>query len=84
MKDYLSLAIRALVGSDDFAYTGDDFESIEWITEPSTIPTVKQVSDKIVELKKIDADRAADQAARKTELLERLGITSDEAALLVK
>lgn len=83
-KNYLALAIRDLVGSDDFAYSGETYEVIEWVTEPSTIPTAQQVSDKIIELQQIDADRVAEKAAKKAELLERLGITADEAALLVK
>ena len=82
-KDYLSLAIRALVGSDDFAYTGADYDSIEWITEPSTIPTAAQVKQKIAELKQLDENQAAQKAADKAALLERLGITADEAALLL-
>jgi hypothetical protein len=83
-KNYLALAIRDLVGSDDFAYSGESYEVLEWVTEPSTIPTSQQVSDKIAELQKIDADLIATKAARKAELLERLGITADEAALLIK
>lgn len=84
MKDYLSLAIRALVGSDDFAYSGNDFDSIQWITEPSTIPTSSQVAAKIVELQQLDANAAEKKAAEKAALLDRLGITADEAALLLK
>jgi hypothetical protein len=83
-KDYLTLAIRNLVGSDDFAYSGDSYDLIQWITEPTTIPTAKQVAEKIIELQKTDADAAAKKAADKAALLDRLGITAEEAALLVK
>ncbi len=82
-KDYLSLAIRALVGADDFAYTGEQYDSIEWITEPSTIPTVKQVTDKIAELQQLDANASAQKLADRAALLERLGITEEEAKLLL-
>jgi hypothetical protein len=82
-KDYLSLAIRALVGADDFAYTGETYETIQWVTAPSTIPTAAQVAQKIVELKETDAAAVAQKATEKAALLERLGITADEAALLL-
>jgi hypothetical protein len=83
-KDYLSLAIRAIVGTDDFAYSGENYDSIEWITEPSTIPTAIQVAEKMIELQQMDANAAEKKAADKAALLERLGITADEAALLLK
>ena len=82
-KDYLTLAIRSLVGSDNFAYSGETYEAIQWVTEPSTIPTAAQVAQKIVELKQADAISVAQKAAEKAALLERLGITADEAALLL-
>jgi hypothetical protein len=82
-KDYLSLAIRALVGSDDFAYTGEEYDSIEWIVEPTSKPTSKQVSDKIAALQKADADALASKEAQKAAILERLGLTAEEAKLLI-
>lgn len=82
-KDYLTLAIRNLVGSDDFAYSGETYEAIQWITEPSTIPTKTEVAKKMLELKEADAVAIADKASAKAALLERLGITADEAALLL-
>jgi hypothetical protein len=82
-KDYLTLAIRNLVGSDDFAYSGESYEEIKWVTEPSTIPKAAQVAQKIVELKEADAAGLAQKEAQKSALLERLGITADEAALLL-
>lgn len=81
--DYLTKAIRALVGSDDFAYSGEDYATIEWITEPSKVPTTKQVSDKIAELQKIDAENAATKAAQKQAILEKLGLTAEEVAALL-
>lgn len=81
--DYLTKAIRALVGSDNFAYSGEDYATIEWITEPSKVPTAKQVSDKIAELQKIDADAAAAKDAQKQAILDRLGISAEEAKILL-
>jgi len=82
-KDYLTLAIRALVGSEDFAYTGENFEFIQWITKPSKSITNKEVTDKITELQELDSSQAMQKIADKTALLAKLGITADEAALLL-
>ena len=81
--DYLTKAIRALVGSDDFAYSGEDYASIVWITEPTKIPTAKQVADKIAELEQADAAAIVAKQAQKQDILDRLGITAEEAKILL-
>ena len=48
-----------------------------------TAPTLKQVNDEITRLKAEDAAAEAEKANNKAALLAKLGITADEAALLL-
>jgi len=58
---------------------GDTYEGIEWIEQPKTIPTKKDIENAII---LVQAEIAV-KAAQKAALLERLGITEAEAKLLL-
>lgn len=63
----------------------NDYSSLEWYSD-SNKPTLKQLQDcwsKVLEDKKAEADKIIANAAAKAALLERLGITADEAKLLL-
>lgn len=59
--------------------TGDTYEGITWIDQPEKIPTKKEVEDMVKNLPNIAKAKAEAKAA----LLARLGITDDEAKLLL-
>lgn len=60
----------------------DDFESIIY-DEGVTPITKKAFTDALSNFDQIKAQETADKAAAKAALLDRLGITADEAALLL-
>jgi hypothetical protein len=73
--------LKMLIPQGGWAYIGDDFEGIQFIDcEPIT---KKQFEDG---LKKVDAWKAAqeaDRTAAKNAILDRLGITAEEAHLIL-
>lgn len=60
----------------------DDFDSIIY-DEGVTPVTKKAFTEALSEIDEIKAKKAADKAVAKAALLERLGITAEEAALLL-
>jgi hypothetical protein len=58
---------------------GDEISGIEWIEQPSTIPTEAQILDAVASLDNLKNQREEKRQA----LLIRLGITDDEARMLL-
>jgi len=61
---------------------GDDYDSIIWESGKPAI-TKKQFTDGFAQYDAWEAQQNADKATAKAALLERLGITADEAKLLL-
>jgi len=79
----LSRAIWSLCPSAEFSYENDDYSTIKWIVQPEVIPTQEEITNEITRL--IEQDRI-DEEQRKEQrkaLLDRLGITEEEAKLLL-
>lgn len=79
----LAKAIRKLKPTAEFSFTDDDYNTIKWDVLEGDAPTKKEID---VAIKQIEADElteAATKAAAKSALLDRLGITEDEAKLLL-
>jgi hypothetical protein len=83
MKNYLIEAIKSLRPNSEFSFVGDDYSTIKWDILDGTAPTLKQVEDEIAKLKAGEAAEMQSKAAAKAALLERLGMTAEEAALLL-
>ena len=77
--DYLVQAIKNLHPEAEFSFTDGDYSTIKWDVLEGSAPTSKQIDDEIKRIKDAEANKISQKAA----LLERLGITSDEAALLL-
>jgi hypothetical protein len=81
MIDY-TLILRTEYPNDEWTLNGDDYEGLTWLSE-TTKPSKKELDDlweptvQAIEQKKADAIKA------RQALLERLGITADEAAFLL-
>ena len=76
-------AIKSLRPTAEFSFDGDDYSTIKWDVLEGEAPTLKEVEEAITQVKATeDADKAA-KAAQKDALLERLGITTEEATLLL-
>lgn len=81
--DYLTRAILSLKPGSQFAIQADDYSTIVWHELEGTAPTAKQIEDEIKRLKAVDVTAESDRAAAKSALLSRLGISEDEARLLL-
>jgi hypothetical protein len=80
---YLAKAIYKLKPTAEFSFTDDDYSTIKWDVLEGDAPTQAEVNAAIEQVK---ADEIAESQARaqaKAELFERLGITEDEAKLLL-
>jgi hypothetical protein len=76
-------AISALTNGAEWTWTGDDYSDINWVKIDADIPTEVEIEAKI-EATKLDAvNEATAKAESKSLLLDRLGITADEAKLLL-
>ena len=76
---YLAKAIHNLKPGAEFSFTDENYSTIKWDVLDGTAPTIKQIDDEIKRIK----DAEAAKPAAKSALLDRLGITADEAALLL-
>jgi hypothetical protein len=79
----LSQAIWSLRPNSEFTFKNDDYATIEWHVIEGNPPTKAEVSSALKKLQDEEKAAKATNAIAKTALLERLGITADEAALLL-
>ena len=83
MNDYLVKAIRKLKPTAEFSYTDNDYSTINWHVLDGKAPTQTQINSAIEQVKADEITQAELQAQAKAALLDRLGITEDEAKLLL-
>jgi hypothetical protein len=79
----LSQAIQSLRPNSEFSFTNNDYSTIVWDKLEGTPPTAKAVLDEVARLKAADLTAEADRVTAKAALLNRLGITQEEATLLL-
>jgi hypothetical protein len=80
---YLSKAIKYLKPTAEFSFTDDDYASIKWDVLAGDAPTEAEIDDAIKKVKADELSQAKAKATQKAALLDRLGITEDEAQLLL-
>ncbi len=83
MNDYLVQAIRKLKPSSEFSFSDNDYATIKWDLLEGDAPTQKEIDAAIKEIKADEAQAEATKATAKAALLDRLGITAEEAKLLL-
>jgi len=71
-----------LIPTGGWAIVAEDFDSIRYDEGVEPI-TKKQFDDAFEQVEKAEADKIAADLAAKNALLEKLGITADEARLLL-
>ncbi len=74
--------LSKLIPTGGWVITGDDFDSIRYDEGVNPI-TKKQFEDGFAAYDSWKTQEAADTQIRRNAILTRLGITSDEAALLL-
>jgi hypothetical protein len=83
-KITISDAVLFLIPNSEFRIEADDLSTLEFFSpDGQKHPTQSEVDAAIVQLNATQAQNAVDKAAEKTALLAKLGITADEAALLL-
>jgi hypothetical protein len=81
--DYLIKAIKYLKPTAEFSFTNDDYLTIKWDVLKGDAPTQAEIDDAISQIKADELAEIQAKANQKAALLERLGITNDEAKLLL-
>jgi hypothetical protein len=81
--NHLSKAIKLLKPEAEFSYTDNDYSSINWIVLEGDAPTQKEIDAAIKEVKANELAEAQAKAAQRQAILDRLGITAEEAQLLL-
>jgi len=76
-------AIRKLKPNSEFSYTNDDYSTIKWDVLDGKAPTQKEIDAAIEEVKADEAQAEATKATQRQAILDRLGITAEEAVLLL-
>jgi hypothetical protein len=77
-----NLAIHKLCPDAEYIYENDDVDTIQWISGTNT-PSAEQIKA-MLPIVQTEAEQKTQLALdEKQSLLERLGITADEAALLL-
>ena len=83
MSIYLGMAIRKLRPSAEFSLINDDYSTIKWDVLEGDAPTQAEIDAAIKQVKADEAQAKIDKATAKAALLNRLGITEEEAKLLL-
>jgi hypothetical protein len=83
MKNYLSAAIQRLRPTAEFSYSDNDYSTIQWDVLEGEAPTQAELNAAIEEIKAEELAAEAKAATDKAALLAKLGITAEEAALLL-
>jgi hypothetical protein len=83
MSDYLAKAIKKLKPKAEWSFSNNDYSTINWIVLEGQAPTQAEIDEAIEQVKADEAQAVIDKATAKAALLDRLGITEDEAKLLL-
>jgi hypothetical protein len=81
--DYLVKAIKQLKPNSEFSFTDNDYSTIKWDVLEGNAPTQAEIDAAIEQIKADEITETAAKAAAKAALLERLGISQEEANLLL-
>ena len=79
----ITKALRYLTPNAEWSLTGDNFDDIIWLDSQEQ-PSKEEIEKTIAEIAKLEAEKAKIEADLKVDILQKLGITADEAALLLK
>jgi len=83
MSNDLAKAINKLKPNSEFSFTDDDYSTIKWDVLDGEAPTQKEIDAAIKQLKADELAEAQAKATQRLALLTRLGITAEEATLLL-
>jgi hypothetical protein len=81
MIDYSQILSQKYKDSE-WTLNGDEYDGLTWLSE-TTKPTKKELDDLWPEVKSMIKADAESRATAKTALLKKLGITAEEAQILL-
>jgi DNA-directed RNA polymerase specialized sigma54-like protein len=76
-------AIKYLKPTSIFSFSNADYSTIQWESLKGDAPTQDEIDDALETVKAHEIAQLEADAAAKAALLNRLGITADEAKLLL-
>jgi hypothetical protein len=79
----LAKAIKFLKPTAEFSFYNDDYSTIKWDVLDGAAPTQAELNDAIEQVKINEIAEAEAKATARQAILDRLGLTADEAALLL-
>jgi len=83
MEDYLSKAILKLRPNSEFTYFDRNYSTIKWDVLEGDAPTQTEINAAIEQVKADEIAEAEVKAQAKAALLAQLGITEEQAKLLL-
>ena len=83
MNNYLAKAINKLKPNSEYTIQNNDYSTIDWIVLYGDAPTQAEINAAIEQLKIDEVREAETQKAQRQAILDRLGLTADEAKLLL-
>ena len=83
MNNYLGKAIKKLRPTAEFSFQDNDYLTIKWDVLEGKAPTQSEIDKAIAEVKLDEISQLRSKEEAKSALLERLGISADEAKLLL-
>lgn len=81
--DYLFKAIKFLKPDSEFSYENEDYSTINWNKLSGKAPTQNEIDAAIEKIKALEIQEQTDKENKKSALLKRLGLTEEEAQLLI-
>ena len=81
--NYLTKAIKKLKPNSEFTFQNDDYSTIKWVILDGVAPTQTQINETIEQIKVDEVTEAEAKAQAKAALLAQLGITEEQAKLLL-
>jgi len=80
---YLVKAIQKIKPNAEFSFENNDYSTIKWSVLEGEAPTQIEIDAAIEQVKADEIAEAEARATQKAALLDRLGITEEEAKLLL-
>lgn len=81
--EYLGKAIKHLKPTAEFSFTNNDYSTIKWDVLDGEAPTQSEIDEAIQQVKADEIAEAEAKATQRQAILDRLGLTSEEANLLL-
>ena len=76
-------AIKSLRPSAEFSFIEQDYSTIKWDVLEGEAPTQAEIDAEIVKIKAAEVIEIESKAATRQAVLDRLGLTSEEAQLIL-